>query len=66
MAVVVLAQQNGKRASLATGTDTKRQLHHLFRAPGSYAVICLESGFVSDQGAGSVTISSNSIAHHQT
>jgi len=59
-AVVVLAQQNGNGV-VGTGTDTNGN-YTIYSAPGSYAVICLESGFVSDQGAGSVTISSNSIA----
>ncbi len=59
-AVVVLAQQSGNGV---TGTVADSNGNYtIYGTPNDYAVVCLKSGFVSDQGAGSVTITSNSFA----
>jgi hypothetical protein len=59
-ALVVLAPQTGNGV-VGTVADTNGN-YTIYSAPGSYAVICLQSGFLSDQVAGSVTINSNSFA----
>ncbi|MDB6121634.1 MAG: regulator of chromosome condensation [Pedosphaera sp.] len=60
-AVVVLAQQD---ADGGGGTVTDAAGHYTLYAAttNNYSVVCIKPGFVSDQAAGSVTVSSNAFA----